>query len=131
MADIVPPATRPLYHFTCGHGHNSLGRGQAILQPASQLTHRDVPWSGHLVWATDMARPVKEALGLTSNYIACDRTKYRYRLVDNGQVEPWWKFARQMPWFLRDEIEASPGALPRHWWVSVATVVVVFDPLEG
>lgn len=121
----------PLYHYTCGHGFTSLGRHRAILQPASMLTHREVPWPGHLVWATDLTPPEREALGLTMNFTTCDRTRYRYRLLDNGAVEPWTTFARHLPWFLRDQLEQAPGAKPRHWWVSVATVSVEYDPLDG
>jgi hypothetical protein len=115
-----------LYHYTCDHGHALLGSGSAVLVPGQEQTDKQVPWPGRLVWLTDLDKPVRDALGLTSHILACDRTRHRYRVTNPDRTVRWVTVARNYP---RDEIEAELGARPMHWWVSPGPVPVVYDPL--
>lgn len=127
-------ATKPtLWHYTCSHGHLAMGHKNSVLLPAAQLVvahdrHR-VPEQGHMVWLTDLDRPITDALGLTSNFMACDRTRYRYRVTDDTTCERWVDVARRLPTALRLELQQAPGVLPMHWWVSFLPVPVVFNPV--
>ena len=117
------------YHYTCDHGRAALGDDGTL----SALTMRrpfttPLPWWMAYVWLTDMATPMREALGLTANFTACDRTRYRYRVVDVSTVQPWTTVARNLSRDARDLLEASPGARPKHWYVSGDPVPVTFDP---
>lgn len=121
-----------LYHYTCDHGHEALGES-AVLLPAATRSD-DVRfrypgmWPSQLVWLTDLARPNRNGLGLTMNWVVCDRTAHRYRVTDDSLVMHWTDVARHLSREQRDLLEAAPGALPRHWWCSSGPVPVVYDP---
>lgn len=117
-----------LYHFTCDHGREALG-DRGVIRPGADLTDGAVPWTSALVWLTDLPRPQREGLGLTSHLIRCDRTQYRYRVLDGEQVTRWTTFARDLPRAYRESVECAPGAMPAHWWVAVEGVRAVYEPL--
>jgi hypothetical protein len=132
-----------LYHFTCDHAHLLLGKTGTLLpgcllngpDPRHQHRHVEVPFQTSLVWATDLRYPNRDALGLTSYLLQCDRTAHRYRLLhdDETGMVPWTDVRRQM--FTRGlgdvvyDLEEAPGVRPRHWWVSSRPVAVEYDPL--
>lgn len=116
------------FHYTCDHRHPAL-LDAGIAVPGADLTTGAVPWTGALVWFTDLAHPIREALGLTSHLLACDRTEHRYRVTDDTAVEPWTKWARSLPPAYRDALELAPGARPAHWFVATTGVPVVYDPI--
>lgn len=122
--DVSTPAapTPTLYHYTCEHGYQGIGAS-----PAGVL----LPNAG-LVWLTDLDVPVREALGLTSHTLSCDRTAYRYRAIAAlAHVRPWSQARRSVPRDVREALESAPGVLPMHWWVSAWPVLVQFDPPGG
>lgn len=118
------------YHYTCDHGRQSIGASGELL-PAFMLTDKKIPWTGFVVWLTDLERPERDALGLTSNFISCDRTAHRYRVTDSREVMRWSLYARLLTREQREVVEATPGAMPAHWFVSVAGVPAVYDPLPS
>lgn len=131
MTAYYAPTPAALYHYTCHHGHDGItDRGHVL--PArlldTTLPWDDMPWTMSFAWFTDMAVPTREALGLTSHLIKCDRTLHRYRVLDDAFVEWWPSFARPLSAHMRAELEQAPGARPSHWWVSTAPVPVVYDP---
>lgn len=113
-----------LYHYTCAHGLEGIGtEGTGVLMPHQGL-----------VWLTDLEAPFREALGLTSYTLSCDRTAHRFRAVDGlHAVMPWVQFRREAvppdrrAWAAA--LEAAPGAMPRHWWVCALPLLAVFDPV--
>jgi hypothetical protein len=119
---------RPLYHYCCEHSYQRIGRTGVLLPVHLFVTDKPVPWTGRLVWLTDMATPVRDALGLTSHILSCDRTTHRYRVTDSTSVLPWVKAARTIPREQREDVEGAPGAMPMHWYVSDVGVPVVYDP---
>lgn len=130
--------TRALFHFTCDHGHLGIG-ARGTLLPAHSLSDRvDWPehlWQGRLVWATDLAVPQREALGLTSHLLKCDRTAHRYRLDHPGLLTPWHEYRRLLlgnglDRALVEELE-DYGARPMHWWVSALPQDVTYAPFLG
>jgi hypothetical protein len=115
----VTSSLPPLFHYTCDHGHQGIGEG-----PAGILLPND-----GLVWLTDLESPVREALGLTSHTLSCDRTQYRYRATAAlAHVRPWTEARRQVRREVREALEAAPGAMPMHWWVSAWPVLVTYAP---
>lgn len=129
----------PLWHYTCDHAHLRIG-AQGTLFPARMLMAADVDpawpahtWQAHLVWATDMERPNRDALGLTMRAVRCDRTTHRYRIDEHLQ---WWpKFRRRLLALHLDDdvdaLESTPGARPAHWYVSPIPVPCTYDPVTA
>lgn len=109
-----------LYHYTCLHAA-TLIRASRWLQPNPQV---QLPDSPALVWLTDLDRPDIPALGLTSLTLQCDRTEYQVTTVTMDAVH-WPVYAKHLPGKVRAIIEASPGALPMHWWVAEIPVPIL------
>lgn len=122
------------WHYTCDHGHAALGAGGTLLTAAAQLGDPASlgPLIGpHWVWATDLAYPQREPLGLTSVVTPCDRTAHRYRVINIGALTAWTEIARQFyTRAQRDQLELAPGAMPRHWFVGINdSIIVEYDPV--
>lgn len=129
-----------LYHYTCQHGRDAIGdegmlmpmRDHAPEQAAS--VRADWRWLTEVVWLTDMAEPIpREALGLTSLAIACDRSAYRYRAYpDNAERFTDWTRrvtdAATRRHILEGLVYAEPGARPAHWFISATPVPVRIAP---
>jgi hypothetical protein len=123
-----------LYHFTCEHGHAALG-DRGIVKPPGEHSPREMAelpreaWlMAKVAWFTDLDVALTAALGLTTETIYCDRTAYRYRVLDNRDVVRWvYSHWHRDPFARR--LDATPGAMPMHWWVSSEWVEVVLDPM--
>jgi hypothetical protein len=118
----VASAVSDLYHYTCRHRAELIGR-RGVLDPSPQplLRTRDDRYA-ELVWLTDLAEPDAEALGLTSHMLQCDRTEVRYRVVDPSAVEPWRTYRLRL-----DRVDVSALELGRRhdrWYVSARPVEV-------
>jgi len=124
-----------LYHYTCEHSAEALGKGEVTLLPMVDLIGKPDPvpdlwWPGRAVWLTDLDRPERNALGLTSNILLCDRTTHRYRVLSAARVYRWTTFARTLPRESRALLEYTYLARPAHWFVSAHPVPAVFDPVR-
>lgn len=110
-----------LYHYTCHH-RATLIRDIGVVVPNSLFWAPDV----ELSWWTDLEKPDRYALGLTSYMTGCDRTEFRFAAADDADLTPWghWAHARKVSRIMRDMLEGD-GAAPAHWWVSEAQVVVL------
>jgi hypothetical protein len=110
-----------LWHYTCGH---SLARmtfdayGVTILEPNA---------AHGLLWVTDLETPYREALGLTSHMLQCDRTRYRLQLIEPSGVRAWTEVRRDYRHLW--ELEQAPGVMPRHWYVSTSPERAKLVPL--
>jgi len=107
-----------LWHYTCTHHHRQLGWSGALK-----------PGRDGFVWLTDLDHPYAEALGLTSNFLDCDRTAHRYRVRVITDARPWIEVRRELHPGRVEALESAPGVLPRHWWVAAALVPVTYDPI--
>lgn len=108
-----------LSHYTCVH--SALGIDQdRLIRP-----RRHPLFGAALVWLTDLYPPDRYALGLTSAWIRCDRTAARVRVHPGPDIVPWgrWAHEHRVPRTIRELLEE--GAMPAHWWVSVAPVPVL------
>lgn len=115
---------RALYHFTCDHGRRGIN-GTVI--PATFQDQRFIGTPGEYAWFTDLAIPIRDALGLTSTTLSCDRTKHRYRVLESSAIHPWTEARRTYSWGA--DLERAPGARPMHWFVATEAVSVVYDPI--
>ena len=117
-----------LWHYTCDHGRAGIG-DRGYLVPGVMLTDRvaNLPCSRY-VWLTDLAVPIRDALGLTGLIVKCDRVAHRYRVWDETTVRRWVDVARDVPRAIRENLESAPGARPAHWYVSEEPVPAVYDP---
>lgn len=117
-----------LWHYTCDHGHEQIERAApAHVVPAAALSPQIHHGPSILAWFTDLDSPIRDALGLTSQILSCDRTAHRYRVTDGYSIVPWVEVRRL--WLWADELESAPGAMPRHWFVASVPVPVVYDPV--
>lgn len=106
-----------LYHYCCSHSAEGI-RADGTLKPNPH------PWLPvPLVWLTDLDQPARDALGLTSATLPCDRTEYRVTV--DVAAERWTSLARRIGKETREAFESTPGVLPMHWWVSHAPVPVL------
>jgi hypothetical protein len=107
-----------LYHYTCDHAAARIG---GLLIPAvEQVTfaHPYLTPLSEFVWLTDLGAPDRDALGLTSNYLLCDRTRHRYRVTEGGHAIWWMDLRRVLAWEWVEAVESAPGARPVHWWAA-------------
>ncbi len=124
-----------LWHYTCDHGRDGIG-DHGTLRPAREMIPRSrvhgLPsWyrpALDLVWLTDLPFPARDALGLTSLALSCDRTAHRYRCDSIGPV-PYIEMRPSLPRKLSDCLESATGSGFRRWWVSSVAVPVVYDPI--
>lgn len=117
--------TEVLYHYTCGHGADGIRRDGEIRPNRHLLLPLGVP----VVWLTTLEVPDRLALGLTSQYLQCDRIEWRVT-VRSGDVEPWHVFARRyrVRREVRDALEE--GRWPMLWWVAVGQIEVDADAVR-
>lgn len=110
-----------LYHYTCSHS------AQQIADTGELRPHRQVALRGELlVWLTDLDRPDRDALGLTSHTLDCDRTEWRVTVqVGYPLAQRWVDYARRYPLGVRRQLELAPGALPMHWWVVDSSALAI------
>lgn len=110
---------RRLYHFTCRHA-------AAGIHQAGELRPNGHPWLPEpLVWLTDLEDAWREALGLTSHTLYCDRTECRFRAATTSSAVPWTVYRRSVPVRAAHALEREPGVMPAHWWVSLLPVPIV------
>lgn len=112
----MPSIERPLYHYTCEHG-------AAGIEASGLIEVRRQPPEGQvtLTWLTDLEAPNRNALGLTSHIVQCDRLTYRFEVVEHVAVERYVDVRREFfPAYWWKELERAEGAMPMHWFVSLA-----------
>lgn len=105
-----------LFHYTCGHGFNGIVR-LGVIRPNRPLWGDFPP----LVWLTDMREPDRDALGLTSRSLPCDRLEFRF-IVKVADPIPWTPFADAADFHdeWRDALESFGS--PNRWWVSLEPI---------
>jgi hypothetical protein len=126
-----------LYHYTCEHGHAALGAAGEVMPTAmhtpAAVKRVDDAWRALLgiSWFTDLDYPYRAALGLTSKTGICDRTVYRYRVLDAAGVAPWLGSAWRAQWPELRALELQEGSMPRHWYIATVPVAVELVPRDG
>ena len=112
-----------LYHYTCAHGRKAIGR-RGMLRPNAH----PVLAGRRLLWLTDQDNPQRDALGLTSHILSCDRLAYRYRVeVTARDVVPWDVWKQSLSHTYISALEAVPGAEPSLWFVSETSLLGELD----
>lgn len=118
----------PLYHFTCRCSLAGIRRDGFLRPFPHPLMRRySIPGAeaiGGLVWLTDLEVAWREALGLTSKILKCDRTEHRFQAADESTAVPWTKFRRRVHATVRAALEEAEGAMPAHWFVSAVRVPI-------
>jgi hypothetical protein len=116
-------AATTLWHFTCEHGFAGLGeRGKLGLNP-----HPLLPKLGQVAWLTSDPTPERDAVGLTSSLLMCDRMAYRYRVESPSRCIPWTAVRHLAAPEVLHDLE-SFGA-PETWWIAREPVWVTLDQL--
>lgn len=119
---------RRLYHFCCEHSAAAIDRTMTLLPGLDWLTldrrlrRAGEPVSGlyrapSVLWLTDLEEPDRDALGLTSHTLDCDRTEFRYTVHSEGTMR-WHAFTAiyqpNREWL--DVLE--DGRQPDRWFVA-------------
>lgn len=108
-----------LYHYTCTHSLAGIRKDGRLKGNPHPLLRQ----LGPLIWLTDLDSPDRDALGLTSKIIACDRTQFRASVefdpLTDEDVMHWPAFARRLRRMDREMFEAVPGVRPVHWYVAL------------
>lgn len=97
----------PLWHYTCEHGRLGIGT-RGYLRPGAD----------GFVWLTDLDAPYRDALGLSSVLIACDRTRHRYRIADGADVIPFTDARHTLDPVRWHALVNIPGGMVRHWYIT-------------
>lgn len=107
-----------LHHYTCDHGADGI-RSTGEIRPHPHPLIDSMP----LIWLTSMEQPDRIGLGLTSEILSCDRTRWRVTVRTDG-AEPWHVFARRYRVCreVRDELEA--GRWPMSWFVALDPIPI-------
>ena len=113
-----------LWHYTCDHAQLKIGAVGQLIPASSQMNLHELLPLSDFVWLTDLGAPNREALGLTSRILLCDRTQHRYRVTEGGHAIWWMDLRRVLPWQWVDAVESTPGARPVHWWAAQDPVPV-------
>lgn len=121
------PGQLRLWHYTCGDAAPLVEVAGVLIPNARQAWLPDP-----VVWATnlepDAVPDLDLALGLRGEYVHCNRTEYRFEVLDPGAFEPWSAYARRavragtLDRQVRELLDATPGGFPRHWFVSTEPV---------
>jgi hypothetical protein len=127
------PGPAHLFHFTCTHCAPLIARDGVLVPITDQLTRALPPEVLPLVWLTDLPRPDRDGLGLTSVALHCDRTAARFTVARTADTVPWWEWRRAHPATraVARVLEETPGARPAHWWVSERPVPIVDGTNHG
>ena len=100
------------YHFTCQHHARLIHRSGHLLPNHHPLVGRA------LIWLTDLPEPDRWGLGLTANWLTCDRTAVRVTVQPTEGIVAWstWALWHKVPHAIVELLEES--ARPDHWWVA-------------
>ncbi len=123
------------YHYTCDHGREDIGdQGEllslALLRPKALLSAGD-DWvlRRQLIWATDLAEPDIEGLGLTNETLSCERWRHRYRITNERPIQRFSDIQYRFSAYVQASLLAG-NARPEHWFVSWVPLSAVYDPIE-
>lgn len=112
-------------HWTCSHRVVRIA-DEGILRPHVQPMLGNTP----LIWFTSSRYASREALGLSSNRLSCDRMEHLAEVVpeDLPLVHTWAALKRE-PWFApflpgAQYLEATRGTRPILWGVATEPVRV-------
>jgi len=141
----------PFYQYTCKHGHERITASGGVLRPVIELAgprmlerfrDEDYPtlrFTSQLIWLTTIPNVVWLNAGVAGLYMEesakclgikpCDRTQYRWEVVDTRhQIVPWVRLRERWPIRIVAEIEDSPGARPKTWWVARGPLQARYSP---
>lgn len=110
--------TPTLWHYTCDHGLLKIG-ARGWLKPGADS------W----LWLTDLDVPHRDALGLSSVLIECDRTAHRYRVEPGHDAHPFVRMQHAFDPVRWQALLDVPGGLVRHWYVSAVPVRATLEDI--
>lgn len=134
---------RPLYHYTCEHHAQNLARtgrlvaGWDLAALSTQIALTVNPLTNltsKLIWMTDLPDVTQETahmVGLTMELVKCDRTEYRFRVLQSPGITPFDML--KVPPFMQNALrELRKGVACNHIFVGTRPVQVVHQPhIEG
>lgn len=113
-----------LWHYTCKHQRSGIIAVGALIPNQHPLLPRLCP----LVWLTTEEIPDRVGLGLTAEYLRCDRSEERFLVAEYESVLPWLTVVALAPPRVLDARivrRLHQGRHPETWWVSASPVPVI------
>lgn len=119
----------PLYHYSCVHGADGIMRDGGFIKPHPQPFLN----GAKVAWFTTLADPDRVGLGLTSQYLKCDRSRYRFIVADHPtfvlRIRPFQEWIRTVD---VDPVVMSaltfPGTRPATWYVATEPIKAMLAP---
>jgi hypothetical protein len=115
-----------LWHYTCRDAAPLIEAAGVLVPPPRTLLPDPVVWATDL--EPDAVPDLDLALGVRGAHARCDRTEYRFEVIDLAAFEPWTVYARRqvraglLDRGVRELLDSTPGGFPRHWYVSIGPV---------
>ncbi|MCP4244238.1 MAG: hypothetical protein GY772_27140 [bacterium] len=78
-----------LYHFTCAHGRDGIGKRGTIKPLARLVSPRVARPIDNWVWMTADPDASRDDLGLTGATLPCDRMEFLYSIGKPRNAVPW------------------------------------------
>lgn len=136
--------TTKLYHYSCIHSRDGIvesghlfpgAKLQSIKARTLAPNNRIGNMVAQMVWLTDLASITginRNMVGLTMNKLDCDRTAYRFEVIEDGTpIFQWAELRERWPVDIVLALETLPGAKPAHWFVSRGPVAAKLSPNHG
>jgi hypothetical protein len=86
------------------------------------MRHFWLPKMAPLVWLTDQPAPRRVDVGLTSEWLECDRMAHRFLVIDATACVPWSDVRDLGPKSAVATLESF--GRPDSWWISTMPVPV-------
>jgi hypothetical protein len=106
-----------LFHYTCDHRIEAIRRDGQLVPNWHPLLGEE------LVWMTS-ATASREALGLTSHSLSCDRMAHRLVVPEPVKALPWHEVVPFLPRAGVMALQSARGIRTQTWWVSSVPQVV-------
>lgn len=103
------------WHFTCSDGATMIGE-VGVLKP-----HWHPMVGASLIWLTNDPAPSRDAVGLTSDTLFCDRMEFRYRIIDDEaylKIRRWLGSTEQSRTAPHHQADLHRYSEPSKWYVS-------------
>lgn len=109
------------WHYTCEHKVDDI-EATGVVLPQTQQTLGGL----QVAWFTNMPSASRQALGLTSHMLNCDRMSHLFRVipVDEHKVVEWARLRDKLSRPMIVRLEAARGTRPMFWGVAAEAVQV-------
>jgi hypothetical protein len=109
------------WHYTCEHKVSDIEATGVVLPQTQQMLG-----GLQVAWFTNMPSASRQALGLTSHMLNCDRMSHLFHVlpVDEHKIVEWGRLRSQLSRSMVIALESAPGTRPMFWGVAADAVQI-------